>query len=256
MQSLVVIPARFNAVRFPGKPLKDVTGKSLVQHVYERALQSKANRIIVATDDPRIIDIVEQFGGEAMMTKASHKSGTDRVAEVASRLTDFEVIVNVQGDEPEIEPEAINKLIQIQQEHNPFMSTLCCQFPADNLEGQGSPLDPTCNKVVLGKEVAPETKHAIYFSRNFIPYPKATNGIIKHPENYYLHIGMYAYSPDSIQEFSNLPRGFLEQTEGLEQLRVLENGYNIIVGIIDHAFPGVDTREDYQAFVERWNKQK
>jgi len=163
MKTLVVIPARFEAARFPGKPLKNETGWPLIRHVYEQVLKSEADKIIVATDDQRIMAVVEQFGGEAMMTKDTHKSGTDRVAEVVSKVPGFDVIVNVQGDEPEIEPAAINTLIQLQREHQPFMSTLCCKFPADKTAGQGSPLDPTCNKVVMGQEIAKNARYAIYF---------------------------------------------------------------------------------------------
>ncbi len=256
MKTLVVIPARYEAARFPGKPLKSETGWPLIRHVYEQALKSKADKIIVATDDDRIMAAVEQFGGEAMITKNTHKSGTDRVAEVASRMPGFDVIINVQGDEPEIEPAAINNLMQLQHEHQPFMSTLCCKFPAGKTAGQGSPLDPTCNKVVLGQQVAKNAKYAIYFSRSPIPYPSSTKGVMKNPEDYYLHIGMYAYSSASVREFSALPQGFLETTEGLEQLRIIEKGYPILVGIVDRAFPGVDTEEDYQAFVKRWKARQ
>jgi 3-deoxy-manno-octulosonate cytidylyltransferase (CMP-KDO synthetase) len=256
MKSLVVIPARYQAARFPGKPLKNETGWPLIRHVYEQVLKSDADKVIIATDDQRIMSVVAGFGGIAMMTKDTHKSGTDRVAEVASRVPAFDVIVNVQGDEPEIEPAAINSLIQLQGKYQPFMSTLCCKFPPDKTEGQGSPLDPTCNKVIMGQEIAKNARYAIYFSRSPIPYPSSTKGIMQYPENYYLHIGMYAYSPESVQKFSALPQGFLETTEGLEQLRIIEQGYPILVGIIDRVFPGVDTEEDYQAFVQRWKKRQ
>lgn len=253
MKTLIVLPARFASTRFPEKMLKNTTGKPLIQHVYEQVIQAKADRVIVATDDQRIVKAVEDFGGEAMLTKITHKSGTDRVAEVAARVKGYEVIVNVQGDEPEIEPSAINKLIALQKQYQPFMSTLCCPFPANKTEGNGSPFDPACVKVVLGKEVD-EARYAIYFSRSLIPCPRTSKGIIN-PEQYFLHIGMYAYSPESVQEFSALPNSFLENTEGLEQLRVIEKGYSILVGTIPHAFPGIDTEEDYLAFVERFKKR-
>ena len=257
MKTLVVIPARYGSARFMGKALKDETGWPIIRHVYEQVKQSTADRIIVATDDQRIMEAVEQFAGEAMMTKDTHKSGTDRVAEVVNKVPGYDVIVNVQGDEPEIEPASIDKLIRLQKQYQPFMSTLCCKFPVDKVEGHGSPLDPACNKVILGTAVAPNSsaRYAIYFSRSPIPYPSSTLGIMKYPENYYLHVGMYAYSPESINQFTALPQGFLEATEGLEQLRAIEAGHTILVDIIPRSFPGIDTPDDYQAFIERWNKR-
>jgi len=259
MKTLIIIPARYGSTRFPSKMLKNATGWPLVRHVYEQATQSEADRVIIATDDQRILDAVKNFGGEAILTKDTHQSGTDRIAEVVSKVKGYEVIVNLQGDEPEIEPSAINQLIYLQKQYQPFMSTLCCPFPENNKNGHGSPLDPSCVKVVLGKKMGkkPEmASQALYFSRSIIPYPRATNNIIEHPENYYLHVGMYASSPESIVEFAALPHSFLENTERLEQLRVIENGHVILVGTIPHSFPGIDTEKDYLAFVKRHHAKK
>lgn len=257
VKTLIVIPARYASTRLPGKMLRDETGWPLIRHVYEQVKKSEADRVIVATDDQRIVDAVEQFGGEAQLTKSTHKSGTDRVAEIVGRVKGYQVIVNVQGDEPEIDPEAINKLIRLQKNYQPFMSTLCCPFANDQVEGYGSPQDANCVKVVLGKKIAPRSnaKQAIYFSRCPIPYPRSSQGTITNPENYYLHIGMFAFSPASIQKFTSLPKSFLEDIEFLEQLRAIEYGLPIFVETIARSHSGIDTIDDYRAFVSRWNQR-
>ena len=258
MKTLIVIPARYASTRLPGKPLLADTGKPLIQHVYEQAKASKvATDVIVATDDQRIEEAVKAFGGQVMMTSPDHSSGSDRIAEVVQKTeTPYDVVVNVQGDEPEVEPEAIDLLATLQYKSRPFMSTLACPFSRTATQGSGSPADPNCVKVILGHSLEVDnTFNALYFSRSLMPYPREAEGTVEHPEQYYLHIGMYAYSPESILGFSELPAGKLEQTEHLEQLRVLESGKAIHIGLIDEAAAGVDTPEDYEAFVQRWQEK-
>ncbi len=265
MNTLAVIPARFASTRLPGKPLLRATGKFLIQHVYEQASAARhVGRVIVATDDERIAEAVRSFGGEAAMTRADHPSGTDRIAEVvrglatggaasgAGQLPPPDLILNVQGDEPEIDPAHLDRLIQrMAADPDCPMGTLAAPFPPD-----ADPTDPNCVKVVknsLGR--------ALYFSRALIPYPRdaglaaarrgATGACL--PGAWYLHVGIYAYRRSFLLELANLAPSPLEQTERLEQLRVLENGHAIAVVEVEHAAPGIDTPRDYDAFVARWN---
>ncbi len=249
MSVLIVIPARYASTRLPGKPLLAETGKPLIQHTVEAARQVHGARVIVATDDERISSAVEAFGGEAVITDPTHPSGSDRVAE-AARGQDADVIVNLQGDEPEIEPRFIETLIAAHRGTmtgaNPaFVSTLVCPFP----EGV-DPTGPHAVKAVLSTALGDGVRSALYFSRSRIPFPRNT------PElPVYLHLGLYAYSAASLQQFPTLEATPLERTEGLEQLRVLEHGHRIAAAIVDHAAPGIDTPEDYAAFVARQKKR-
>jgi 3-deoxy-manno-octulosonate cytidylyltransferase (CMP-KDO synthetase) len=263
MKTAIVIPARYASTRFPGKPLLTETGWPLVRHVYEQAKQSKlAQQVVIATDDERIAEVIKSFGGEYVMTDSNHPTGTDRLAEVATRyLPDVDLIVNVQGDEPELEPEKIDALIELYAAAgDAAMATLVCPFPSDKFSGNGSPLDPAACKAVLGKPVFKKGAsteitigyEALYFSRNLVPYPRETEGKVTDPSQYFMHIGIYAYAPDFLKKFVTLPQGHLEKSEKLEQLRVLENGYKIVAGIVAGATPGIDTPEDYAAFLERW----
>ncbi len=257
MNTAIIIPARFASTRFPEKMLKDETGWPLIRHTYEQAKKSNAaTRIIIATDDARIFDACKHFGADVVMTSADHPTGTDRLAEVARGLKDIDLIVNVQGDEPEIEPEKIDALIALYKVAKAPMATLVCPFPKDKITGPGSPLDPNCNKVVLGAPVKNGGDilgyDALYFSRSLIPYPRENAGAVTDPSAYFMHLGIYAYSPEFLQQYVAMPQGKLEMCEKLEQLRVLENGHRIVVGIVDRATPGVDTREDYDAFLARW----
>lgn len=260
MKTLVVIPARYGSTRFEGKPLKDETGWPLIRHTYEQVKKaSLVDHIVIATDDQRIMDVVESFGGQAIMTSDQHPSGTDRIAEAVSKLDDhYDIIVNVQGDEPEIEPDVIDKIITLHQKSGAFVSTMVCPFAQDKNSGHGSPEDPSCVKAILGGGVTnlDTARFALYFTRSLAPYPRDTQGKIKDSTQYYLHIGMYAYSPESLQAYVNLPQSFLEKTESLEQLRVLENGQAIAVDIIPQGTPGIDTPEDYAAFIQRWKEKK
>lgn len=266
MKTAIVIPARYASTRFPGKPLVAETGWPMVRHVYEQAKKSKlAQRVVIATDDERIAKIIEEFGGDYVMTDPNHPTGTDRLAEVATTyLSDVDLIVNVQGDEPELEPEKIDALIELYEAAgDAAMATLVCPFPMDKFSGSGSPLDPNTCKAVLGKPVYKKDSETntiigyetLYFSRSLMPYPRESEGKVTDPSSHYMHIGIYAYSPDFLKKYVALPQGQLEKTEKLEQLRILENGYKIVAGITQNATPGIDTREDYDAFLERWKKE-
>lgn len=246
MNALAVIPARFASTRFPGKPLANETGKYLIQHVYERVVQcANIDRVIVATDDGRIRDAVESFGGQVEMTRDDHPTGTDRVAEVARKI-EAEIVVNVQGDEPEIDPRQIDALVEgLRADGEAMIATLACPFAV--LDG-ADPRDPNSVKVVLDGR-----SRAIYFSRSLIPYPRAFEevGTSHQPAPYLLHLGVYAYRAKFLEGIVTLPPTPLERTEKLEQLRWIEHGYRIAVRLVDHAAVGIDTPEDYAQFVER-----
>ncbi|RFB04768.1 3-deoxy-manno-octulosonate cytidylyltransferase [Parvularcula marina] len=243
-RALIVIPARYASSRLPGKPLLAETGKPLIQHTVEQAMKVNGVEVVVATDDERIIEAVNAFGGNAVMTDPAHQSGTDRVAE-AARGHDAEIIVNVQGDEPEIDPEVISLLIEThaaaQTSTRPaFTSTLVCPFPEDT-----DPAGPNAVKAVLSAPDDSGVRSALYFSRSLIPYPRSGEA------RPFLHLGLYAFTKESLQAFPTLSRTPLEQTESLEQLRILEHGHRIACGVVREAAPGIDTPEDYAGFVKR-----
>lgn len=246
MRAVAIIPARFAATRLPGKLLAADTGKPLIQHVYERARDAKRiERVLVATDDERIVDAVRAFGGEALMTRADHLSGTDRIAEVAGEL-EADIVVNVQGDEPEIDPQHLDRLVELLDEDDSAdIATLACPFAVLDA---GDPTNPHAVKVVLDLN-----SQALYFSRAAIPYPRIheTTGAAHQPAPYLLHLGVYAYRRAVLLRLAALAPTPLERTEKLEQLRWLEHGLSIAVAIVDHAAVGVDTPEDYAAFVRR-----
>lgn len=230
MKFLGVIPARYGSSRFEGKPLANIHGKTMIEWVYKRALQSNLDKIVVATDDVRIEKAVKEFGGEVIMTSKIHETGTDRIAEVAKHFKDYEVIVNIQGDEPLISSDVINLLIEpFRIEKNLQMATL--KYKLDSMEDVDN-----VNNV---KVITDKNNFAIYFSRNPIPFPRNLN-----IENYYKHIGIYAYKRDFLIEYSIMPQTSLELSESLEQLRVLENGYKIKVIETKEKILGVDTPED------------
>lgn len=243
---LIVIPARYASSRFPGKPLISIAGRPMIQHVYERACQAQlADSVIVATDDQRIADVVSAFGGQAVMTAADHPSGTDRVAEVAARH-DCDLVVNVQGDEPCIAPQAIDAMIQpLRDEPSVQITTL-----AHVLTDPAALLTPNVVKVVVDRH-----GNALYFSRAPIPYyrqawqqtPSAANPTAPPPSipsGCYRHLGLYAYRRRVLLEFARLAPTPLEQVEQLEQLRALEHGYSLRVVPTTYASIGVDTPED------------
>ena len=229
MKNICVIPARYDSTRLPGKPLKDIFGLPMICRVYERAKLSKlADEIIVATDDERILQAVEKNSGRAMMTDKNHKTGTDRLAEVAEKFPDAKIIVNVQGDEPLIEPRLIDELIEQFTDENLQMATVATEIADDEMN------NPNNVKVVIDKN-----NNALYFSRSLIPYPRNKN-----KSKVYKHIGIYAYRRNFLLEYAKMESTELEQTESLEQLRALENGYKIRVIKSDYKFIGVDTEED------------
>lgn len=231
MNSVVIIPARYSSKRFPGKIIADLNGKPVIDHVYQRSIQAElVDRVIIATDDRRIYKKVEGFGGQAVMTSSEHRSGTDRLAEVASELTaDF--IVNVQGDEPLIRPEMIDQAIKILKDSKDAeMATLAS--PISEIEAR----KPDRVKVVLDKN-----NLALYFSRSKIPYYREEDIL---DQNFLQHIGLYVYRKDFLLKYTELEPTSLEKAESLEQLRALENGYKIKVGITEHHGPGIDRPED------------
>ena len=248
--ALAVIPARYASTRFPGKPLADKTGKPLIQHVVEQVrLAKRVGRIIVATDDARIADAVAAFGGEAMMTRDDHPNGTCRIAEVVTRLrTDAEqdgaaqlpgVVLNVQGDEPLIEPAVIDQLVDgLINDADAPMATLASSFANDE-----NPTDPNIVKLVVDQR-----GRAMYFSRSLIPFDR--DGSASEASRPLKHPGLYAYRPDFLLKYVDLPPTPMEQVEKLEQLRALEHGYPIAVVRADVRHHGIDTPEQYAAFVE------
>lgn len=254
MKAAIIIPSRYASTRLPGKPLLSQTGKPLIRHVYERAMRVKrAEKVVVATDDERIFDAVTGFGGECVMTAAAHETGSARVAEAAEKLG-ADIIVNLQGDEPEIDPAHIDRLIHMQAAFKPFASTLVCPFPPDAKTGAGSPDDPSAVKAILGAELAPNVFEARYFTRHVCPWPRDGDGAVASPSDYFLHAGVYAFSKDSLARFAKAPAGVLERAERLEQLRILEMGEKVIASVVDRAAPGIDTPEDYRLFVMRAEK--
>jgi 3-deoxy-manno-octulosonate cytidylyltransferase (CMP-KDO synthetase) len=243
--SQIIIPARLASTRLPQKLLLRETGKSLIQHTYESAC--KATRpmgVCVAADHAEIYDEVSAFGGKVFMTDPNAASGTDRVAEVARQMPDVDIIVNVQGDEPEISGAAIDLAIRLLEE-NPRaeMSTL-----ATPIRERRQLKDSACVKVVFD-----EQGRALYFSRSMIPCPRHWDDSLLHsnPPTFYQHVGLYAYRRKFLLQLAAMPISRLEQIEKLEQLRVLQAGYSILVGVVDEPTFGIDTPEDYQAFVAK-----
>lgn len=246
MKVIAVIPARYGSTRFPGKPLAAATGQPMIQHVVERVRNArKIDRCIVATDDERIRTAVAGFGGEAVMTRSDHVSGTDRIAEVIRGLPggDDDVVLNVQGDEPELNSGDLDRLVEriTAPTTTAQMATLACPFPAD-----GDWRSPNTVKVVLNR-----AGEALYFSRSVIPYERDGTGDAC-PPGCLLHLGVYAFRRALLLRYAELPAGVLENIERLEQLRVLENGLAIAVEVVSHASVGIDTPQDYEQFVARY----
>lgn len=231
MKILCVIPARYASTRLPGKPLKDVAGKPMICRVYDRASQAKTLAgVVVATDDERILRAVEDHGGRAMMTAKDHPTGTDRLAEVAEAYPDVDLIINVQGDEPLIEPSLIDELGRaFDGDAELQMATVMTP-----MEDEAEQKNPNNVKVVTDKNGC-----ALYFSRSLLPYPRNDAGT-----PVYKHIGIYAYRRDFLLAYAKMAPTPLERTESLEQLRALENGYKIKCIRTNARFVGVDTPED------------
>ena len=221
------------------------TGKSVLQHTYESASGSKkVTEVIVAADDPEIVANVESFGGKAVMTDPNHVCGTDRVAEVAQSLTGIDIIINVQGDEPELPADAIDLAISLlEQNVESPMSTLATPIRNRDLLN-----DPSCVKVVVD-----QSNRAMYFSRSPIPCPRDWEDelLVSDPPSFLQHVGLYGYRREFLLKIPGLPTPPMERIESLEQLRVLASGNEILVGMIEHPIAGIDTPEDYQSFVRR-----
>jgi 3-deoxy-manno-octulosonate cytidylyltransferase (CMP-KDO synthetase) len=230
---IVMIPSRYASTRLPGKALVQLAGKPMVQHVYERAKRAQTvHRVMVATDDQRIIDAVTAFGGEARMTRADHRTGTERIAEVAVH-EDGDVFVNVQGDEPLIDPVAIDTAVgALLEEPQAQISTV-----ATAIRHAGDIMDPNVVKTVLDFD-----GNALYFSRAPIPWIRDTQQ--KLHVKYWKHLGLYVFQREALLEFPTLPQGELEKIEQLEQLRWLENGWKIRVAEVAHDAVSVDVPED------------
>jgi 3-deoxy-manno-octulosonate cytidylyltransferase (CMP-KDO synthetase) len=231
----VIIPARYASSRFPGKPLADLDGKPMVVHVCERAAQSGAAAVHVATDDERIARAVRAHGHQALMTRADHASGTDRIAEAAKqlRLGQDEIVVNVQGDEPLISATLISRVAAILAEKTEAMVSTACHPIHDSAAASS----PNVVKVVLDAK-----GYALYFSRSQIPYPRESAAVC------YRHAGIYAYRVGFLEQYAKLEPSPLEKAEALEQLRVLWHGYRIAVAVSDAEIPpGVDTPQDLEA---------
>ncbi|HEY4309693.1 MAG TPA: 3-deoxy-manno-octulosonate cytidylyltransferase [Pirellulales bacterium] len=245
--SLIVIPARLASSRLPRKMLLCETGKSLIQHTFEAA--SRASRpigVCVATDHAEILDEVTRFGGQVEMTSESCASGTDRVAEIARRRPDIDIFVNVQGDEPELAGHSVDLVVELlERDPRLQMSTL-----ATPIRRREQLLDPACVKVVFDSH-----GRALYFSRYPIPFVREWRDELlnENPPNFFQHVGLYAYRRDFLLQIAQMPPARIEQLEKLEQLRVLDAGHSIAVGVVDEPTVGIDTPEDYAAFVRRAN---
>lgn len=242
----VVIPARLASTRLPEKLLLRVAGKSVLQYTYEAACKSTISQgITIAVDDEKLADEVHSFGGHCVMTSPACQSGTDRLAEVAAQLSDVDIFVNVQGDEPEIDPRSID-LVANALVDNPWADIATAARPIRDLE---TLQNPNCVKAVIG-----EGGRALYFSRAAVPFVRDgmnADILASEPPLFWHHLGLYAYRRSFLQWFANQPLGRLEQTEKLEQLRALENGRQIVVARIEAAPAGIDTQADFDAFASR-----
>lgn len=236
MKFLGVIPARYASTRLEGKPLKDICGHKMIEWVYKRSKLAGLDKVIVATDDDRIFNEVIKFGGEAILTSKEHKNGTSRIAEVCQKYRDFDVIINIQGDEPLIEPDMINSLItSFKMDKTIDMSTL--KYKLNTMEDIENP-----NYV---KVITDKNGYALYFSRSVIPYPRELD-----LNNYYKHIGIYGYKKEFVERYSQMKQTPLEKSESLEQLRALENGYKIKVIETPYKILGVDTQDELEKVIE------
>ncbi len=235
-RAAAVVPARYAAHRLPGKPLLDETGKPLLQHVWEQVRRARSlDPVVIATDDQRIFAAAEAFGARVVMTSPDHASGSDRVAEVARGL-DAELIVNVQGDEPEIDPDDLDRLVATLAQEGCELATLARPLRADEKNVLN---DPSAVKVVMDA-----AGNALYFSRSPIPWGDDTAGC-------HLHVGVYAWRRDALLAFTAAHPTALEQRERLEQLRALALGMRCAVVVTEHDALGIDTPEDYARFVQR-----
>lgn len=250
LKYIAIIPARYASTRFPGKPLAMLGGKPVIQRVWEQ-VSSVVDAAVVATDDERIAQAVESFGGRAIMTSPNHKSGTDRCWEAYQKQgEEFDVVINVQGDEPFIAHSQLRAIMACFEDENTDIATLVKPFAEE--DGLSALENPNSPKVVLDNDSC-----AVYFSRSVIPYLRGVEreDWLKH-HTFYKHIGMYAFRCDVLGEVTALPQSTLEKAESLEQLRWLENGYKIGVGISDVETVGIDTPEDLERAEEFLKAQK
>ncbi len=233
-KTAIIIPARYASSRLEGKPLIEVNSKPIIQWVWERAKSVKsADSVIIATDDQRIFDCAQRFGADVEMTSTEHKCGSDRICEVAKRHEDFDIIVNLQGDEPMINPECVETVIQLLKNDNSAdISTLVSEAETDEID------NPNNVKCVFDKN-----GYALYFSRSKIPFERNQN-IAK----FYKHIGIYGYRRQALFDMSQLPQTMIEKTESLEQLRALYFGMKIKTAVVNYKAVGIDTKEDLERF--------
>lgn len=247
MKFIGIIPARFQSTRFPGKPLADMVGKTMIQRVYEQT-RLVLDDVWIATDDERIANEVSRFGGNSVLTSTNHKSGTDRCNEAFQIINKpFDVIINIQGDEPFIQPQQIEELKKCFVSKEVQLATLVKPFKKE--DGFDVLFNPNSPKVVLNKY-----NEAIYFSRSVIPYIRdAHHSEWLNKHTFYKHIGMYAYRADVLKEITQLEQSTLELAESLEQLRWIENGYKIKVGFTDIETIGIDTPEDMEKAIKLLN---
>ncbi|WP_293945966.1 3-deoxy-manno-octulosonate cytidylyltransferase [Sphingobacterium sp. UBA7249] len=247
MKVIGIIPARYDSTRFPGKPLVDIAGISMIQRVYNQVKHAASlSEVVVATDDQRIFDHVKSFAGNVVMTKKDHQSGTDRCAEVISNISGFDIAVNIQGDEPFIDPQQIDLLVSCFQ--NPEVQIATLVRPITEIEDLENINKP---KVVLNLN-----QEALYFSRQPIPFLRGKNiqDWLKN-ETYYNHIGIYGFKVDTLKKIASLPISKLETAESLEQLRWLDNGYKIKTAISNHINDAIDTPEDLKAILKKYFNQ-
>lgn len=244
MKVIGIIPARYASSRFPGKPLVDIGGKSMIQRVYEQVKNTSClHEVIVATDDDRIAEHVKSFAGNVIMTASSHQSGTDRCAEVIAKVSGFDIVINIQGDEPFINPLQIELLASCFDKEETQIATLVKKIHTE---------DELFN-VNIPKVVRNIAGQAIYFSRQTIPYLRGIeqkNWLSKH--SYFKHIGIYGYRTDVLKELTHLPISILEETEALEQLRWIEHGYTIQTAETEHETIAVDTQEDLERIIQTY----
>lgn len=247
MKVIGIIPARYDSTRFPGKPLVDIAGISMIQRVYNQVKHAASlSEVVVATDDQRIFDHVKSFAGNVVMTKKDHQSGTDRCAEVISNISGFDIAVNIQGDEPFIDPQQIDLLVSCFQ--NPEVQIATLVRPITEIEDLENINKP---KVVLNLN-----QEALYFSRQPIPFLRGKNiqDWLKN-ETFYNHIGIYGFKVDTLKMIASLPISKLETAESLEQLRWLDNGYKIKTAISNHINDAIDTPEDLKAILKKYFNQ-
>lgn len=241
--TIAIIPARLGSTRFPGKVLASSTGKPLIRHVWEAASRARSvQRVVIATDDQSVRSAARGFGAESILTRQDHQNGTSRLAEAASllALSDDTIIVNVQGDEPELDPGIIDAAVALLQDGKADIATVASPFaPGEDAS------NPNIVKVVLRRDGT-----ALYFSRSIIPYPR--EGAIASRATLLKHVGLYVYRAGFLKQYAALPPTPLEKTEMLEQLRALENGFTISVAVRDVHTQGIDTPEQYEEFVRRY----